>query len=234
MIESRTGHPLLGVEAISFDFDDTLVNEEFSTRRRWRATLREFSHLAPGRRLELEFFKAFDEKGPSYKRHVNDALERLGADPKWVGPIVSRFLATRAEESRLPGALPLLRYLDRRSYKIAIITNGERRLQESRIRTAGLAPYVDHIVYGDLDKKPAVAGFQDVLAKFKLRSASALLHVGDSLSDDVGGCLAAGARACWLNRDHERRPPAGDVLVIRSMTELLHRFMTMTPPVERE
>ena len=45
--------------------------------------------------------------------------------------------------------------------------------------------------------------------------------VGDSLSRDVEGAIAAGLAAVWLNRTGSPRPAGGpDVVEIRSLREL--------------
>jgi putative hydrolase of the HAD superfamily len=64
--------------------------------------------------------------------------------------------------------------------------------------------------------KPAPQIFHRVLAALGLRP-SQVLHVGDSLNEDVRGAKGAGLHARWLRRNLAR-PEAGD---LASLTDIL-------------
>ena len=62
--------------------------------------------------------------------------------------------------------------------------------------------------------------FQQALAALGLR-ADEVLHVGDSISADVGGAQTAGITAVWVNRRGRPVPDGIDpALVIGDLTDL--------------
>jgi putative hydrolase of the HAD superfamily len=212
------------VTAVSFDLDNTLVDEDFSVQSRWRTTLQEFSHLAPYSQMETEFLRIYSIRGRGYKYHINDLLANIGIGSEWVRPMVDRFLQVRSDESPLEGACALLRYLQSSGYKVAIITNGKQQLQEGRIHAARFDQYLNYVVYGDSFQKPHPDGFRRVLREFNLSSPDRLLHVGDNFEQDVIGCRSIGANACWLRASGEKSKPQDGILVIASLTALLSHF----------
>ena len=68
--------------------------------------------------------------------------------------------------------------------------------------------------------KPSPLIFQQALEVLGLRPDE-VLHVGDSLSADVGGAQAAGITAVWVNRRDRPVPDGIDpALVIGDLTDL--------------
>ena len=94
----------------------------------------------------------------------------------------------------MPGAEDILAYLAPR-YRLYLASNGTARVQESRLKSAGIGGYFEQVFIS--------------------------LMVGDSLTSDIRGANGAGMAACWLNPRHEARLP--DVTVdyeIRALAEL--------------
>jgi len=90
--------------------------------------------------------------------------------------------------------------------KTAVVTNGASDTQREKLRILGLLDRFDAlIVSADTGvAKPDPAIFERALGEVGVPAASAV-HVGDSLRSDVGGALAAGVGAIWLNRDGASR-----------------------------
>jgi putative hydrolase of the HAD superfamily len=110
----------------------------------------------------------------------------------------------------------------RGSYALALVTNGASCLQRDKLAASGLGDYFDAVVVSaDLGvAKPDASVFTH--ARSQLRAdREATTMVGDSLSRDVDGAIAAGLRAVWLNRSGRARPEGRpDLVEIASLTAL--------------
>ena len=110
----------------------------------------------------------------------------------------------------------------RESYALALVTNGASCLQRDKLAASGLSDYFDAVVVSaDLGiAKPAAAPFTHARSLLRV-AARATIMVGDSLSRDVDGAIAAGLGAVWLNRSGRTRPEDRPELVeIASLTAL--------------
>lgn len=131
--------------------------------------------------------------------------------------------ALRMRGDTLPGARRALRLL-RRRYRIAIVTNGYTRVQESRLRQAGLMPLLDAVVTSESagHAKPDPRIVHAALRILGVSEHEAIL-VGDDLRTDRGAAVAAGVPFYWIDRGERsvRRRPR---LRVRSLLELAERL----------
>lgn len=118
------------------------------------------------------------------------------------------------------------------SYKIGIITNGNKERQEEVLRRLQLAEFVPGERLFASNKcgarKPDPAIFQAAVRGLEVRPAEAVM-VGDSWKNDVTGALNSGMNAVWVNRTNAgkmSRRKAGklDVPVVAGMRELAELF----------
>jgi putative hydrolase of the HAD superfamily len=102
-----------------------------------------------------------------------------------------------------PAALDALRG----DHALALVTNGASCLQREKLAASGLADRFDAIVVsGDLGRgKPDPAIFAHAVDALGAEPGDAVM-VGDNLTKDVDGAVAAGLRAVWLNREGKQRP----------------------------
>lgn len=119
----------------------------------------------------------------------------------------------------LPGtrrALEALRFLD---YRMAAFTNADARMR-TVLSDLQLDGYFERVFTStELGlAKPDAAAFLRVAEQMGVAPAD-LLHVGDSLRDDVEGARGAGCRAAWLAPEAHFKP-AGAV-VVKSLPELV-------------
>jgi putative hydrolase of the HAD superfamily len=95
----------------------------------------------------------------------------------------------------------------RRSHTLALVTNGASCLQREKLGASGLGDYFDVVVvsaeFGVA--KPDASIFRHVLSRIGSDAGRAVM-VGDSLSRDVDGAIAAGLGAVWVNRFGSSRP----------------------------
>lgn len=106
-----------------------------------------------------------------------------------------------------PEAVPLLRSLRDRGWRIGLVSNWDGTL-EAQVAETGLAPYIDFVgdsqVFGA--RKPDPAFFRHVLNQLGVQPEHAF-HVGDSYGADVVGARSAGVRPVLLDAlNCEERP----------------------------
>jgi 2-haloacid dehalogenase len=84
---------------------------------------------------------------------------------------------------------------------VCLVSNADRADIDSAIARHGLGPLVAEVVTSEDARsyKPLPAIFELALRQTGW-SRQRVLHIGDSLHSDVGGALAAGLPAVWLNR----------------------------------
>ncbi len=103
-----------------------------------------------------------------------------------------------------PDALPTLERLRTAGYRMAIISNWGWNLPEL-CDALGLTPYFEQIFtsarLGCAKPNPKI--FQHVIEQMGIIPGQAV-HIGDSLSADVGGAWSVGMHALWLVRPDEQ------------------------------
>jgi putative hydrolase of the HAD superfamily len=117
-----------------------------------------------------------------------------------------------------PDVLPVLDELRGRGLRLVVASNWDASLPRT-LAALGLLDAVDGVVTSAqcAAPKPGAPVFRRALRLAGV-PASAALHVGDSLEEDVAGALRAGIKAVLIAR---HAPPAGVARSISSLLELL-------------
>ena len=107
----------------------------------------------------------------------------------------------------MPGAEVLLRDLAG-FCRLFICSNGTQRVQDSRIASAGIAPYFEDIFISEQigGNKPERRFFERCFAAIPDFRPERAIILGDSLSSDIRGGRNAGILSCWYN-PHEKANP---------------------------
>lgn len=115
------------------------------------------------------------------------------------------FLATKA--FLMEGAVETCRMLAAHC-ELYIITNGIQSVQKGRFTRSPLVPFFKGLfVSEELGfEKPNPAYFAEVARRIPGFATQAALVVGDSLSSDIAGGIAAGIDTCWVNPVHKAAP----------------------------
>ena len=122
----------------------------------------------------------------------------------------------------IPGAEEMLRTLSGK-YRLFICSNGTQRVQDGRIRSAGIAPFFEKIFISEhMDgNKPEARFFDQCFREIPGFDRSRAIILGDSLTSDIRGGVNAGILSCWFNP--QGRENTGSVrpdYEIRALAEL--------------
>ena len=125
------------------------------------------------------------------------------------------------------GALEVCRALSQKA-ALYLATNGITRVQKKRLRDSAIAPYIRGIFVSEEAgaEKPSPLYFDYVMKQLGNPEKKQILMVGDSLTSDMAGGIAAGIDTCWYNP--QRAPLPSNLKVtwqIHSLEQLLPSSM---------
>ncbi|MCP4753080.1 MAG: HAD family hydrolase [Proteobacteria bacterium] len=204
-------------KAIIFDLDDTLIMSDATYQRTWREVFETYSREHPGIGSE-ELFATISQIGAWYwsdpERHRigrNDmentrrkilrmAFERMGLeDLKTADSIADDYSKKRLENHELfPLVYETLSELRRRGIALALLTNGEGRMQRAKIDKFKLAPYFEcirvegEVGYGKPEEEAYLATLQCLDA-----TADETWIVGDNIEWEVKAPQKLGIFSIW-------------------------------------
>lgn len=119
----------------------------------------------------------------------------------------TEFLNITGKKTRLcPYAIEALEYLHR-YYKIYILSNGFREVQEAKLNNGGLTPYIDAMIVSEDAgiNKPNKKIFDFALSKAQARLSESIM-IGDSWDADIIGANNAGMASIWYNPEKKETP----------------------------
>ena len=219
------------IAAVSFDADGTLWDFQRAMRRSLAHTLAELQRLLPDTQslsLTVDQLVAVrnevaEELSDRSMEHIRFAaftrtLERIGyPDVQLAHHLTSIYLARRFADIELySDVLPALDELQS-TYRLGLLSNGNT--YPDRCSLPGRFDFVVFAQdYGV--RKPDPRFYQIAIAQAGVEP-NQLLHVGDSLVNDVAPAQTLGIRTVWLNRSGLRHdgPPRPDA-EIRSLAQL--------------
>jgi len=202
------------LEAILFDFDDTLIHYKTSEEYGLTKALEEC-----GVEVKSEYLLLYSEvnrklwrlaeKGVlstaelrlrRFETLIRETGIEVGISAK---KLDERYLHHFAEVGKVEdGAFGMLRWLGGLSgLRKAIITNGFSDTQRRRIERTRIGDYFDQLyISGEMGaKKPEPEMFQMVLENLEISDPERVLIVGDNLVSDMMGGKKSGLLTCWYN-----------------------------------
>jgi putative hydrolase of the HAD superfamily len=200
------------IEAVLFDLDDTLFPQAAWLDGAW-ARVAEVAAAdgVPPAQFATALI-AVAAEGSDRGRIIDRALSAIGRADVAVGPLVDAF-RSHAPTSLptypgVPGALASLRA----RVPIALVTDGDSRVQQAKLVALGLDRAFDVVVFSDElsrdRRKPHPAPFRTALRALGV-PAHAAVFVGDRADKDVAGAAAAGMRAIRVRTGEYRDVPDG-------------------------
>ncbi len=223
---------------IIFDADETLFDFKKSEKVALESTMRDFnvnydenSHLEIYKEINAAVWKEL-EKGLITQKELNDLrfqrlLERLDV-PGNALEFADAYIDHLSRASFLyEESLDLVRRLAGK-YRLAILSNGLKKVQNNRLRKSSIAEYFEEIIISEEVglAKPDPAIFELLFDSMGHLDKRGTLIVGDSLSSDIQGGVNFGIDTCWYN-------PNGDLnntglrptYEIRRLNELYDIFL---------
>lgn len=198
-------------EVIMFDADDTLFDFKKSERDAFKNTMLEFNmeydennHLKLYSDINSAIWMEF-EKGLITQEKLK--VERFKRFSEKLNAKFDEFNFAKSYSKHLANASFL--YDDSiglveglyKDYRLSIITNGLKDVQNNRIRKSVIGKYFQDIVISEEVQvsKPNPKIFELALKNIKHTDKSSVLMVGDSLSSDIQGGINFGIDTCWFN-----------------------------------
>lgn len=215
------------IRAVLFDFDDTLQNrrEAFLNFARGFADRHFPDRTAAERETVAQTMAALSRSGnefPSYDRYYTAVIEKLAwQDPPPVTQLVEDAKRFFPEHTVLfPDTLQTLVALREKGYVLGIITNGNPAIQGKKLDVCGIRPLLDGVVISGEEgiAKPDPEMFRRAAARLGVNPADCLF-VGDHPEKDIGGALAVGMQAVFIDASGFFDPPQ-NVPVIHTLNEL--------------
>jgi dihydrofolate synthase/folylpolyglutamate synthase len=201
-------HALSGIRAVTFDVGGTLIEPWPSVGSVYAEVAARQGVKVEAEALDRQFAQAWAAR-KDFRHRVSDwsklvrqtfaGLTAAPPDAKLFAALYSHF-ATTAPWRIFDDVTPCLRELKRRGLKLGIISNWDDRLRPL-LRELQLDSYFDSIVISAEAgaQKPEPKIFQIAAAQLNT-PPEAILHIGDSSSEDAAGARAAGLQALLLTR----------------------------------
>ena len=220
------------IEFLFLDLDDTILDfhmqESVAIRKTllWAGVAPTDENCALYSKINLGYWKQLELRQITREeltwRRFAELFDTLGvsADPKETAEKYADHLSEG--HYFLPGAEEAVKALAKK-YKLYMASNGTGRVQESRIASAGLAPYFREIFISQNigANKPDKAYFDGCFGKIPNFDPKKAMIVGDSLSSDIRGGKNAGIYTCWVNpKGRVAKPEDRPDFEIKSITEL--------------
>jgi 2-haloacid dehalogenase len=204
-------------DCLLFDADNTLFDYERAEAEALKEAFAAFGYPFEGEILQIykdindPLWKRF-ERGEIKADYIRDRrfallLARLGleGDPAALNEAYLGALGSQTWETE--GARKTLEALEGR-FKMALVTNGLSKVQRKRLSLSPLARFFPVVAISEEvgSAKPEPRIFSWALDRLGARGGERTLVIGDSLSADIAGAIAAGLASCWYDR--ARRPEA--------------------------
>ncbi len=224
--------PFAGIEAVTFDVDDTLWDFQGVMREALSAVLEEMSRFQPEAAGKLSVDRMIAIRDETHERlwervtdlntiraeSIRQALIEAGAPDDQLGLHLTQVYFNHRNSAGMlfPDVRPALEQLSR-SFRLGLLSNGNTSAD-----ALGIGDLISFAVFAEDHggiEKPDKRLF-DVAVEQARCPAGRIVHVGDSWENDVVGAANAGLQPVWLNR---AGATAGDGIatVVRSIDELV-------------
>ena len=221
----------MAIQAILWDVDGTLLDflaaekaaiqklfGEFDLGPCPDATVARYSAISTGYWKKLE-------RGEVTKEQVlicrfRDFFAELGIDPALAEPFNARYQVSLGDTvAYRDDSLEIVKALHGR-VKQYVVSNGTVIAQSKKLRVSHLGEWMDGIFLSEElgAEKPSPAFFERVFAALPDIRKEDMLIVGDSLTSDMKGGIAAGISTCWYNPQSLPRP--ADMAIDFEITDL--------------
>jgi putative hydrolase of the HAD superfamily len=182
------------IRALVIDLDDTLYDERRYVLSGFRAVAGEIASRLGGDPGALLDGMIADLDAEGRGRIFDRALERAGghSDPALIETLVAAYRGHRPDITLWPGVADALVTLSR-DYALAIVTDGQTRMQRRKVEALGVERLVQTVVYcWEHDApKPSTVGCSEALRRLGAKIEEAVV-IGDNPAHDMAAARALG------------------------------------------
>ena len=208
------------ITSVFLDLDDTLLDftkgEALALRQALEAVgiTPTAEILSRYHTINAQFWRMLEEQKVTRAQVVTGRFDQLFAELGITCSAEQIWKLYEAALSRqhdfLPGAEALLSTLYSR-YSLYLASNGTASVQRQRLKDSGISKWFQGIFISQEigADKPSPLFFQRCFASIPGFSRENAIIVGDSLTSDIRGGIAAGIHTCWFNP--QRKPPRPDI-----------------------
>lgn len=201
-------------DIIMFDADETLFDFKKSEKVALQNTMLEFDidydetyHLQVYKHINDVIWKELEEGLITQEKLKIERFKRLlttlnfSLDETKFAQSYMRHLANAS--FLYADSVPLIESLQK-EYRLVIITNGLKDVQNKRVKKSIIGKYFEDIIISEEVNisKPNPKIFELALKNMKHTDKSKVLMVGDSLTSDVRGGINFGIDTCWFNQNN--------------------------------
>lgn len=221
----------MAIQAILWDVDGTLLDFSAAEKAAVQRLFREFGlgectdgMVARYSAINDSYWKRL-ERGEITKAEVligryREFFAEVGVDPSLAEAFNAKYqLALGDTVVYRDDSLNLVRSLPGR-VKQYVVSNGTIIAQTKKLERSGLGRWMDGIFLSEElgAEKPSPRFFEQVFAALPDIRREEMLIVGDSLTSDMKGGIAAGISTCWYNPQSLPRP--ADMAIDFEITDL--------------
>jgi putative hydrolase of the HAD superfamily len=216
------------IKGLLFDLDNTLMDRDHTFRSFSTQFVSDFlGHLQPEEAKQVvEDMIVRDADG---YRDKDGFFAELSEVLPWKTPVPASHIRTYYDE-RYSGhgalmlhAVDILAYCRGRGYRMGLVTNGRKNIQDGKIDLLNLRDFFHTIVIsGEVGiKKPDPDIYRLALERLGA-DANETLFIGDHPVNDIWGAGRAGMESIWLRRNHpwDDKLGAGPWKTIDGLNEL--------------
>ena len=194
------------IRAVTFDAGGTLIDPWPSVGVVYAEVAREFGVHCSEERLTAQFIAGWNSRsGFRYTRAewaevVRQSFHGMAEVPNALFEAIYERFSEPRSWLIYDDVIPTLQKLEGTKMKLAVISNWDERL-EPLLERLGLATYFDEIFISSLigAHKPEEKIFRESADRLGIEPTQ-ILHVGDSLREDVQGARSIGAAAVRIRR----------------------------------
>lgn len=221
---------LIDADRTIFDFDRAEIHSVTEAFKAYQVTDKLDEIVARYKVINTKLWKEYEQgtmdkkKIPTERFRLLFAEHDIDLDPVEFGKEYLKNLTNN--DFIIDGALDLCKYLHSK-YKLVILTNGIKYVQEGRLAKSGLKDYIhDMVVSDELGiPKPNPEIYDYTLDKVGKYPKDEIIMIGDSLSSDIQGGINYSIDTCWYNSDEtpsiEGVNPTYTVTTLEEIFEIL-------------
>jgi putative hydrolase of the HAD superfamily len=196
------------MKAIFFDLDNTF----YDVRQYYFGAFKEISnYLSKKYRIPKEkiykILKKLWKKNTSLYPNLFDDLLNIFGLKKELKNVIKLFNSYEGKLKPYPDVITILKELKKRQYKLGIITDGNVKRQERKIKLLGIKKFLKIIIYTkNIKPKPSEKPFLIAIKKLKVNPQN-IFYVADNPLIDFEGAKKIGMKTIRLKRGEFTKMP---------------------------